>query len=82
MSDLISRNAVVKLLCELRVDNVAVNDKRIVEYIKDLPTAYDVEKVVAELSEKSGTVRNMFGGSTRAIGLRTAIDIVRKGGAE
>ena len=45
-------------------------------------TAYDVEKVVAELSEKSGTVRNMFGGSTRAIGLRTAIDIVKAGGVE
>lgn len=52
MDDLISRSAVINLLRELRIDNVAVNDKRLVEHIEELPTAYNVDKVVEELREK------------------------------
>jgi hypothetical protein len=51
MSDLISRKAVINLLCKLRVDNVAVNGKRITELINELPTSYDVEKVAGEIED-------------------------------
>ena len=51
MSDLISRGDVINLLCILHIDNVTVNGKRVTEYIRELPTAYDVDKVVAELEE-------------------------------
>ena len=38
MSDLISRSEVIDILCNLHIDNIAVNDKRVTEYIKELPT--------------------------------------------
>lgn len=46
MSDLISKSDVINILCNLHIDNIAVNDKRVTEYIRELPTVYDVEKVV------------------------------------
>ena len=51
MSDLISRSAVINILCNLHIDKIAVNDKKITQYIRELPTAYDVEKVVAEVKK-------------------------------
>ena len=76
MSDLISRGDVINLLCILYIDNVTVNGKRVTEYIRELPTAYDVDKVVAELTRES-LVR--IDGNNE-IYLDDAIDIVRKGG--
>lgn len=75
MCDLISREAVINLLCELRVDNVAVNGKRITELINELPTAYDVEKVVGE-------IRNQPFGNYGVQEENEIIDIVRRGGVE
>lgn len=45
MSDLISRSEVIDILCNLHIDNIAVNDKRVTEYIKELPTV-EAEPVV------------------------------------
>lgn len=49
--------------------------------IDELPTAYNVEKVVAELEEESFEYQrnNKFG---KVIGIECTIDIVRKGGVE
>lgn len=43
MSDYISKESVIKLLCELHVDNIAVNGKRLTELIKELPTLDEKE---------------------------------------
>lgn len=96
MDDLISRSAVINLLRELRIDNVAVNDKRLVEHIDELPTAYNVDKVVKELEEereysyadfeeyaqeKSPCLDAEYDDFFHR-GLERAIKIVRKGGVE
>lgn len=49
--DLISKKEVINLLCNLHIDNIAVNDKRVTEYIREMPTAYDVEKVVDNVQQ-------------------------------
>lgn len=38
MSDLISRKEAINMLCNLHIDNVAVNGKRVTEYIRELPS--------------------------------------------
>lgn len=48
MSDLISRSEVINLLMNLHIDNIAVNDKRITEYIRELPTIEAVPVVHGE----------------------------------
>ena len=97
MSDLISREAVINLLRELRVDDVAVNGKRITELINELPTAYDVEKVVEGLeevkkavsgcsgimcSECKYTSKCYTGEMTYKVSIDKSIDIVKRGGVE
>lgn len=47
------------------------------DVIKNQPTAYDVDKVVAELAEADDGYCWMCGGG---IDCRTAIDIVKRGG--
>lgn len=88
MSDLISRISVINLLNELRVDNVALNDKRLTEYINELPTAYNVENVVAGLEQfaKLAEDRWVNGTSNHAYQEHKcwvkAIDIVKRGGVD
>ena len=70
-------------------------DKNVFEIIEDIPTAYDVEKVVAELAKEEldnssaqaeaqsgmcGNMANYYCGNKDAYG--KAIEIVRKGGVE
>ena len=49
----------------------------LIQFIDNLPTAYDISKVVAELDEEA--VSDEYG---KLIGLEDAIDIVRKGGID
>lgn len=76
MSDLISRSALIKKLESMSSDNDVRNNshqftyKELAYIICNQPTAYDVEKVVAELEEKI------------PIYTGKAIVIVRKGGVE
>ena len=57
--------------------------KSLEECIKTQPTAYDVEKVVAELDDKAYTTTDtVCGGIFEAIRLSSAIDIVKRGGVE
>jgi hypothetical protein len=86
MGDLISRSSVINLLNELRVDNVALNDKRLTEYINELPTAYNVEKVIEELACNSRFIDDInehnFKCISCVIGQKKAIDIVKRGGVD
>lgn len=53
MNDLISRQSVIDLLkksASRDIEEVVITEKHI-NLIKDMPCAYDVEKVVAELEE-------------------------------
>ena len=55
----------------------------VVSFIKNQPTAYDVEKVVAELETvfPINPYPNEFTNG-RNLGIRKAIDIVKRGGVE
>ena len=55
------------------------------EYIKDIPTAYDVEKVVEQLEEKRNKMyradRSLMSARTN-ISIDKAIEIIKSGGIE
>ena len=90
MGDLISRSAVIDVLKETGI--IQDNDlgHLVVEEINRIPTAYNVEKDVAELekeiqwAETHGTSADFRKG--RISGLKTAIrltnDIVKRGGVD
>ena len=86
MSDLISRSALFE---QLRNENIPFNAK-INEIIRSQPTAYDIEKVVAELETLRIDKSNYFGVLNVVAEkydranemLDDSIDIVRKGGVE
>ena len=90
-NDLISRSALSKKICnkecevELNAFLLGLNAKQIVimECICDLPTAYDVDKVIEQLEEKSFIPGDMIGVSdTKIIMAEKAIDTVKSGGVE
>lgn len=54
--------------------------RNIQRFIKDMPTAYDVEKVVKQLEEETIALEDNYGELVECIPKNLAIDIVRKGG--
>lgn len=80
MGDLISRSAVINLLCNLHIDNIAVNDKKVTKYIRELPTVYDVDSVVEEMKKASKPLGIGLMPDSRYIREEKAVDLVRKGG--
>lgn len=97
MSDLISRQAVIDLLKKNTtrdIEDIIITNNHI-KLIVDMPTAYDVEKVVAELEKEKEIHTNHYNISIykdfpeikqrykQICGvIDKAIDIVKKGGAE
>ena len=91
MSDLISRSALFEKLEKDSTYDLDFYDSELREIIETQPTAYDIEKVVAELEEEHkkafGKYREAFElyreefWRGRMSGLTSAIEIVRKGGA-
>ena len=83
MSDLISRS---KLLKEIKTWGGCV--EALHEYIQNMPTAYDVDKVVEELNELDVTAIRRYEGGTFGnyegtdyyIKKSDAIEIVKQGG--
>ena len=76
MSDLISRS---QLLKEIETWGGCVDALH--DYIQNMPTAYDVDKVVEELEKESFTTTDtVCGGIFEAIRLSSAIEIVKQGG--
>lgn len=73
---------------ELGGKDVLITAKSVFDMIKALPTAYDVEKVVAELEEEKYTREEKFQYDTRTqekmssynMGLNKAISVVKRGG--
>ena len=64
-------------------DAIQAYKNMVIGTIKDMPTAYDVEKVVAELKSLSNAEADYYyANSNDVIDRETAIDIVRKGGVE
>lgn len=89
MGDLISRSAVIDVLKQTGI--IQDNDlgHLVVDEINRMPTAYNIEKVVADLEGKSMMVatskkfyENPQNGeySKEVVTTKDAIDIVRKGG--
>jgi hypothetical protein len=94
MADLIDRQSVIDLLkksASRDIEEVVVTEKNI-KLIMDMPKAFDVEKVVAELEELISVNREAKDGLfnrddiARHIGainaFDDAIDIVKRGGVE
>ncbi len=90
--DLISRSDVINLMYEVFEDYSVATDKqdklggfgsKIFERVKELPTAYDVEKVVEQLKEVSFERYGNEGmGGEMVVNFDDAIEIVRNGGKE
>lgn len=99
-NDLISRSAMIKKICGSKcgcnMEECGDDICEAVEMVKEIPTAYDVEKVVEQLEEamEKQTKRGFEYMNAKenkdmsevafsiASGLKEAIEIVKKGGAE
>ena len=94
MSDLISRNKVIDILekekslrCSYDVDIAMCS---IEKGIRELPTAYDIGKVVEELEENASRYTKKYATpygnngyrDTKAISIHKAIEIVKRGGVD
>lgn len=94
MSDLISRSELLKQLAtepkysisvpkgfEALKDLIAYHHKKVIEVIGDMPTAYDVDKVVEELDNRSVFARPVgWSKSYELITLKNAVEVVKQGG--
>lgn len=76
MSDLISRSALIEEI-KNKMPQGSVRGV-FLALVEDIPTAYDVSKVVAELEELKEKSLSSYAYDE----IKTAIDIVRKGGVE
>ena len=84
MGRLIDADALKKYLRDYKWEFAMGSDfSKAMEMIDAQPTAYDAEKVVAELEEESySTTDIVCGGRFDAVRLSSAIDIVKAGGVE
>lgn len=64
-----------------RVSNAIIEDEHILEIIDEVPTAYDVNKVVEQLEDESEIYCREYGKEDELY-LKDAIDIVKEGGVE
>ena len=85
MGRLIDADALKQDLRKCQIESLITHteEKNVFDIINEQPTAYDVEKVMDQLEENQ-TIKFHFTGEkpTQTIDYETAIDIVRKGGAE
>ena len=63
-------------------DNLAEGFFQMEKLIKEQPTVYDVEKVVAELEKQKSNLTDWAEDKAFEIGIEKSIDIVRKGGID
>ena len=85
MSDLIRRKDVIKLVNQfvfgVRKEQIYEAKKTFIKYIEKMPTAYDVEKVVAELEKLPNREADYYyAHSNDVIDREDAIEIVKQGG--
>ena len=53
MNDLITRESIMRLLHDLRIDNMQVNGKSILTHIREIPTAINVNRVIGNLNAEA-----------------------------
>lgn len=98
MSDLISRSEVNDVIDELevytsgrpntmKVEVSVLQLQRFINKLKNIPTAYNVDKVVEQLKERSMLPRpieerSMLSRHIGMVPLKEAIEIVKRGGKE
>ena len=82
MSRWIDADALIEELKNLRIDNIALNGKSIVDIINEQPTAYDVRKVVIELDRMRDDSFHKCDGGITYNAYTMAIKIVEKGGVK
>ena len=86
MSDLISRQAVMEMLTSIELSHTVIPITEAKLGLKELPTAYDVDKVVEQPREKTLVKECDIGAlvpaSERVVILNDAINIINKGGKE
>lgn len=89
MNDLISRKSVMRLLCNLRIDNIQVGGRGILEHISKIPTAFNTYKLIDRLNEEADASFENFGkyaeehaickGENKfSTGLIRAVEIIRE----
>ena len=84
MSDLISRNKLIDYFY-FGIDDKpiidGISDRKIIDIIKNQPTAYDIDKVIEELEKvKTINIDVGFGTIYKTIRKDTVIEIVKQGG--
>ena len=84
MARLIDADELVKLLKANTMSNgTLINTNTMLAVVEKMPTAYDIEKVVAELEEKSDDIPIQYEDNYEKgfdDGIGYAIDIIWKGG--
>ena len=75
MGDLISRSAVMEIIEKHECDTARIKDG-----IFNLPTAFDVEKVVEQLEDDAFEIDINLFGRMECINKEDAVEIIRKGG--
>lgn len=89
MNDLISRKSVMRLLHDLRIDNMQVNGKSILTHIKEIPTEINVNRVIGNLNAEADASFENFDKYAREVaicenkntfsaGLIRAVEIIRE----
>ena len=81
MGRLISEDDVMRMLTSVALNNGTITDAK--SELRNVKTAYDISKVVAELEELPNREADYYyAHSNDVIDREDAIDIVRKGGVE
>lgn len=85
--DLISRSALIEKFKDILNEKQHNSIFRIflletIEIVEKQPTAYDVEKVIAELNEEEIALEDNYGDYVLCVPTRIAEQIVRNGGKE
>ncbi len=89
MYDLITRKSVMRLLHDLRIDNIQVNGKAVLEHIREIPTAINVNRVIGNMNAEADASCNNFDKYAREVaicenentfsaGLTRAVEIIRE----
>lgn len=88
-NDLITRKSVMRLLCNLHIDNIQVNGREILEHISKIPTAFNTDRLIDHLNaEADASIENFDkysdehaickGENTLSAGLIRAVEIIRE----
>lgn len=89
MNDLITRKSIMRLLRDLRIDNMQVNGKSILTHIREIPTALNVNRVIEKLNAEADVSIENFdkyasevticdNDDALAYGLIRAVEIIRE----